>query len=168
MKLQCSGSIHLFQLLVSRRPKIRSFLSAEERTGKAPSSSQKGKLLPTASMPYIDVKTSMARMRKCSDQKDGRISHFVQGKLTSPPLIFLSTSALIHHRWGYLPFNGGPRACLGQQFALTEIAYTTVRLLQEFQAVDSRDDSPWQENWMTSCSVLTGCQVSFIPYDDVV
>ncbi|KAI9819086.1 MAG: hypothetical protein M1826_001178 [Phylliscum demangeonii] len=34
--------------------------------------------------------------------------------------------------WHYLPFNGGPRICIGQQFALTEMAYTIVRLLQRF------------------------------------
>lgn len=34
--------------------------------------------------------------------------------------------------WSFVPFNGGPRICLGQQFALTEASYVTVRLLQEF------------------------------------
>lgn len=71
---------------------------------------------------------------------------------------------LIRHSWGYLPFNGGPRVCLGQQFALTEIAYVTVRLLQEFEAVESRDDSPWQEKWLINCSVHSGCKVSFVSY----
>lgn len=32
--------------------------------------------------------------------------------------------------WCYIPFNGGPRICIGQQFALTEAGYTIVRLLQ--------------------------------------
>lgn len=40
--------------------------------------------------------------------------------------------------WTYLPFNGGPRICIGQQFALTEIAYTIVRLLQRYERVESR------------------------------
>lgn len=34
--------------------------------------------------------------------------------------------------WAYLPFNGGPRVCLGQQFALTEISYIIVRMVQDF------------------------------------
>ncbi|ETN39817.1 uncharacterized protein HMPREF1541_06043 [Cyphellophora europaea CBS 101466] len=34
--------------------------------------------------------------------------------------------------WEFLPFNGGPRICLGQQAALTTAGYTTVRLLQRF------------------------------------
>jgi cytochrome P450 len=32
--------------------------------------------------------------------------------------------------WAYFPFNGGPRQCLGEDFALMEISYTVVRLLQ--------------------------------------
>lgn len=34
--------------------------------------------------------------------------------------------------YGYLPFNGGPRVCLGQDFALLEAAYTVARLVQKF------------------------------------
>ncbi|KAL3439644.1 cytochrome P450 [Aspergillus tetrazonus] len=37
--------------------------------------------------------------------------------------------------WEYLPFNGGPRVCIGQQFALTEAGYVIVRLLQRFDAI---------------------------------
>jgi cytochrome P450 len=39
--------------------------------------------------------------------------------------------------WTYLPFNGGPRICVGQQFALTEMAYTLVRLLQRFETIEN-------------------------------
>lgn len=38
--------------------------------------------------------------------------------------------------WEYLPFNGGPRICIGQQFALTEIAYVLVRFIQRVDAID--------------------------------
>ncbi|KAH4212502.1 hypothetical protein HBI26_064000 [Parastagonospora nodorum] len=38
-------------------------------------------------------------------------------------------------KWGYLPFHGGPRTCLGMDFALTEAAYVVVRLLQRFQSI---------------------------------
>lgn len=39
--------------------------------------------------------------------------------------------------WQYIPFNGGPRICIGQQFALTEMGYTIVRLLQRFEKVEN-------------------------------
>ncbi len=32
--------------------------------------------------------------------------------------------------WAYFPFSGGPRQCLGEDFALMEVSYTIVRLLQ--------------------------------------
>jgi cytochrome P450 len=39
--------------------------------------------------------------------------------------------------WQYIPFNGGPRICIGQQFALTEMGYVLVRLFQRFDRVES-------------------------------
>lgn len=42
--------------------------------------------------------------------------------------------------WTYIPFNGGPRICIGQQFALTEMAYTVVRILQTYERVECRQD----------------------------
>ncbi|RYO78591.1 hypothetical protein DL766_009257 [Monosporascus sp. MC13-8B] len=38
-------------------------------------------------------------------------------------------------KWGYLPFNGGPRICQGMDFALTEVAYTIVRMLQRYPII---------------------------------
>ncbi|TGZ83045.1 cytochrome P450 [Ascodesmis nigricans] len=38
--------------------------------------------------------------------------------------------------WEYLPFNGGPRICLGQQYALGEASYVVTRLLQRFERVE--------------------------------
>ncbi|KAF2807819.1 cytochrome P450 [Mytilinidion resinicola] len=40
--------------------------------------------------------------------------------------------------WTYIPFNGGPRICIGQQFALTEMAYTVTRLFQRFGSVENK------------------------------
>ncbi|RVX73616.1 hypothetical protein B0A52_02506 [Exophiala mesophila] len=54
--------------------------------------------------------------------------------------------------WDYLPFNGGPRVCLGQQFALTEAAYVITRLLQQFDRIENTDpeNEPWQQYSLTS------------------
>lgn len=41
--------------------------------------------------------------------------------------------------WEYLPFNGGPRICLGQQFALTEAGYVITRMLQRFDGLELQD-----------------------------
>lgn len=38
--------------------------------------------------------------------------------------------------WEYIPFNGGPRICVGQQFAVTQMGYTVVRILQRFERVE--------------------------------
>ena len=38
--------------------------------------------------------------------------------------------------WEYLPFNGGPRICIGQQFALTEAGYVVARLAQRFEKIE--------------------------------
>ncbi|KAL8953305.1 MAG: hypothetical protein Q9222_000829 [Ikaeria aurantiellina] len=65
--------------------------------------------------------------------------------------------------WEYLPFNGGPRICIGQQFALTEASYISVRLLQEFGSIESRDPEPWIEKLSLTCTGLGGCKVSLTP-----
>ncbi|KAJ9311861.1 hypothetical protein DTO271D3_7855 [Paecilomyces variotii] len=44
--------------------------------------------------------------------------------------------------WEYLPFNGGPRICLGQQYALTEASYVIIKLLQRFQTLENADPGP--------------------------
>jgi cytochrome P450 len=62
--------------------------------------------------------------------------------------------------WEYLPFNGGPRICLGQQYALTEAAYVSVRLLQEFSKVESRDPEEWAESLTLTLCSYNGTKVS--------
>jgi cytochrome P450 len=55
--------------------------------------------------------------------------------------------------WEFVPFNGGPRICLGQQYALTEASYVTARLVQEFARLESRDDGEWvEQTTFTVCS----------------
>lgn len=57
--------------------------------------------------------------------------------------------------WEFLPFNGGPRICIGQQFAITEASYVIVRLLQKFDRIEAAPgvlDDPIQ-----SFLTLTSC-----------
>jgi len=68
--------------------------------------------------------------------------------------------------WAYLPFNGGPRVCLGQEFALLEASYATVRLLQVFtdiQLVDGlRESTPGSEKQILTLVLASanGCNVN--------
>lgn len=64
-------------------------------------------------------------------------------------------------RWEYLPFSGGPRTCIGQQFALTQMSYVVTRILQTFEGVEARDDRPMLQNMSTTTSLTNGCLVSF-------
>ncbi|KAJ6568864.1 cytochrome P450 [Mycena capillaripes] len=41
----------------------------------------------------------------------------------------------------FLPFNAGPRICLGQQFAYNEMSFVVIRLLQNFSAVSLEPDA---------------------------
>lgn len=43
----------------------------------------------------------------------------------------------------YIPFNGGPRTCIGQNYAITETLYVIVRMVQEFESIQAHDDLPW-------------------------
>jgi len=44
--------------------------------------------------------------------------------------------------WGYLPFNGGPRICMGQEFAILEASYTIARILQKFPTIEVPSNEP--------------------------
>jgi cytochrome P450 len=67
--------------------------------------------------------------------------------------------------WEYLPFNGGPRICLGQQYALTEASFVSVRLLQEFSKMESRDTNGghWEEGLTLTVCSGNGVQVGLTP-----
>ncbi|KAL8769469.1 MAG: hypothetical protein Q9209_004530 [Squamulea sp. 1 TL-2023] len=50
--------------------------------------------------------------------------------------------ASTEYGWAFFPFNGGPRACLGQDFAMMEVSYTVVRLLQAIPRMDLPKGEP--------------------------
>jgi cytochrome P450 len=64
--------------------------------------------------------------------------------------------------WTYVPFNGGPRICIGQQFALTEMGYTVVRILQQFSGVEDRSGGEFP-GWKTDIVLqpANGVHVAF-------
>ncbi|KAF4167585.1 hypothetical protein CNMCM6936_004849 [Aspergillus lentulus] len=66
-------------------------------------------------------------------------------------------------RWGYLPFNGGPRICIGQRYALTEVSYVLVRMVQEFRVLESRDPGPWEESLALTLCSRNGTRVCLTP-----
>ncbi|KAI9739599.1 MAG: hypothetical protein M1834_006317 [Cirrosporium novae-zelandiae] len=43
--------------------------------------------------------------------------------------------------WEFTAFSGGPRVCLGQQYALTETAFVVVRMLQHYPKIQSVESS---------------------------
>src|SRR3981189_726463 len=66
----------------------------------------------------------------------------------------------------YIPFNGGPRICLGQNFALTEMAYAVARMCQRYSAVEERSGIKRGEGGDRTHIVLSplgGVNVGLIP-----
>ena len=68
--------------------------------------------------------------------------------------------------WAYFPFNRGPRACLGQDFAVMEVSYTIVRLLLAFRSIKLPLDEDREEKIGSERQRLTlvlapadGCRV---------
>lgn len=85
-----------------------------------------------------------------------------------------ANDALKNVGWGYLPFNGGPRVCLGQEFALLEVGYTIMRLLQTFEVIEQVEGCRMQKGVGDERQVLTlvvscgeGCVVRMRRYGEV-
>ncbi|KAM3069195.1 hypothetical protein ACMFMG_010714 [Clarireedia jacksonii] len=61
--------------------------------------------------------------------------------------------------WGFLPFNGGPRICLGQQYALTEASYVIIRFLQKFDRMEAVGKDELDLKFATTLSPANGVKV---------
>jgi cytochrome P450 len=84
--------------------------------------------------------------------------------------------------WEYTPFSGGPSMfdndinlilpltetavtgiCIGQQFAMTQIALVIVRLLQTFKTIEPADDRPLETVLGITVHLKNGCWLSMTP-----
>ncbi|KAL8722859.1 MAG: hypothetical protein Q9225_000746 [Loekoesia sp. 1 TL-2023] len=62
--------------------------------------------------------------------------------------------------WSYLPFGGGPRICIGQQLALTEVAYTLAKIVQRFPRIENADPVlEFVEQWKLTTDSKNGAKV---------
>lgn len=66
-------------------------------------------------------------------------------------------------QWSYMPFGGGPRVCPGQNLALTEVAYSLVKITQAFRAIENRDPVvEFVEVYKLTTDSKNGAKVAFI------
>lgn len=74
------------------------------------------------------------------------------------------------HMWDFLPFSGGPRICLGQQFALHETSYIVVRMLQNYEAIVPAYEGAVIDNPATGCvlamKAYPGIFLKFLRYSE--
>ncbi|KAK3331020.1 cytochrome P450 [Apodospora peruviana] len=61
--------------------------------------------------------------------------------------------------WEYIPFHGGPRVCLGQQFALTQMAYTLFRFFKAFRSIEARENGSMLIKTNITISLAEGCLI---------
>ncbi|CAG8957897.1 hypothetical protein HYFRA_00000237, partial [Hymenoscyphus fraxineus] len=70
--------------------------------------------------------------------------------------------------WGYLPFNGGPRVCLGKDFGLMLASCGIIRILQEFPDIKLApgeglgDPERELQNLSLTLSNARGCKVTLL------
>ncbi|KAL6889724.1 cytochrome P450 [Trichoderma longibrachiatum] len=67
--------------------------------------------------------------------------------------------------WEYIPFSGGPRICIGQQFALTQMLYLVARVLQTFKDIQPGNDEPMRHQVGSTLSMVGGCWIRLIPVE---
>lgn len=79
-------------------------------------------------------------------------------------LLVADTTSSSSYRWEYIPFSGGPRICLGQQFALTQIEYALFKFFRAFKSIEPRDDDgPLLLRTNLTVTFAKGCLISATP-----
>ncbi|KAF2817453.1 putative cytochrome P450 alkane hydroxylase [Mytilinidion resinicola] len=67
--------------------------------------------------------------------------------------------------WGFMPFHGGPRICLGKDFALMEASYGIVKIIQTFPGlrlppeVEKEETGQERQNLTIVVTSAEGCKV---------
>ena len=59
------------------------------------------------------------------------------------PERFAATQDKARHRYAWLPFGGGPRACIGQHFSMLESAIALAMLVREFEFTAPPGEPPY-------------------------
>ncbi|KAF7856901.1 hypothetical protein EAF04_009662 [Stromatinia cepivora] len=65
--------------------------------------------------------------------------------------------------WEFMPFGGGPRACVGQHKALAEASYMLAKFAQLYRKIESRDARDWAGQQKLTASNVNGCKVVCVP-----
>ncbi|KAI6168973.1 cytochrome P450 [Pisolithus thermaeus] len=85
--------------------------------------------------PNTQVPFSVILMHRRKDLWGPDADIFDPDRFVDERLKYLTSNPFI-----FLPFNAGPRICLGQQFARNEISFFLVRLLQTFSSIALAED----------------------------
>ncbi|KAL4944608.1 hypothetical protein BDV06DRAFT_232860 [Aspergillus oleicola] len=64
---------------------------------------------------------------------------------------------------GFIPFSMGPRVCPGQQYALLQASYITIRIVQMFSRIENRDSRLWTEKIDLNLFNKNGVLVEMVP-----
>jgi len=64
--------------------------------------------------------------------------------------------------WEMIAFGGGPRVCLGQQFALNEVSFVLVRFLQRYDRIEAEDMvTPLKKKLLVTLGPADGQRIKF-------
>ncbi|KDQ14076.1 hypothetical protein BOTBODRAFT_132971 [Botryobasidium botryosum FD-172 SS1] len=99
------------------------------------------KMGPLYMQDHVSITYSLFLMQRRADVWGGDAEMFKPERWLDIPGQALQTKPQVANPFIFLPFNGGPRMCLGQGFAYQECSYLLIRLLQRFRAFDFAPDA---------------------------